>query len=130
MKLPPEEPKIVTVIRTDGTVIRYNALNGRRIAESAPAKGPGMPTKLKNAIIAAHQIATSGMRIASREKRRARKRACLKCDFWNPSGNLGLGECKHHKCGCTKLKWYADAAKCPIGAWANETPCTKHDELL
>lgn len=44
-----------------------------------------------------------------------RKAICGACEFFNPKGNLGFGECK--KCGCTRAKLFFKVSKCPIGRW-------------
>jgi hypothetical protein len=42
---------------------------------------------------------------------------CSACSFWNNKGNLGLGECTHPKCGCTRFKPQWATEDCPINKW-------------
>lgn len=67
-------------------------------------------------------MARSGFKLVPRELRKARRAVCDTCDFWNPKGNLGLGECKYPKCGCTQIKTAFNAMKCPIGKWPDQQP--------
>lgn len=43
-----------------------------------------------------------------------RLEACTGCEFHSPDGNLGLGECTHPSCGCTKIKLTFAALQCPL----------------
>lgn len=61
--------------------------------------------------------ARSGFKKAPRDLRHARLAVCVACEYWNAAGNLGLGECKHPACGCTKLKAALATATCPAGKW-------------
>jgi len=47
----------------------------------------------------------------------ARSDACNACEYWDASARLGLGKCKHKKCGCTKFKRWMATEKCPLGKW-------------
>jgi hypothetical protein len=46
-----------------------------------------------------------------------RREHCLNCNFWDKDARGGLGKCNHRKCGCTKVKWWIETEKCPIGKW-------------
>jgi hypothetical protein len=61
----------------------------------------------------------SGAKLVSREKRKANQAICDACQYWNPKGNAGLGECQYPKCGCTKIKGALVGMKCPIDKWTN-----------
>jgi hypothetical protein len=37
---------------------------------------------------------------------------CQTCEFWNPKGWFGLGECT--KCGCSAAKLYLPDQMCPL----------------
>ena len=44
------------------------------------------------------------------------------CQFWDPTGWLGLGKCKAPKCGCTRFKRWLATERCrhPAGSrWPN-----------
>ncbi len=43
-----------------------------------------------------------------------RRAACAGCEYHDPAGNLGLGECKHQACGCTGAKLHLAALHCPL----------------
>ena len=40
--------------------------------------------------------------------------ACTNCPHHLPDGNLGLGECAHPGCGCTKAKLVFATLSCPM----------------
>jgi hypothetical protein len=42
---------------------------------------------------------------------------CERCEFWNGEARLGLGECRHPSCGCTKIKHWLASEHCPKGLW-------------
>lgn len=44
---------------------------------------------------------------------------CRRCPLhhWDEDARLGLGKCKHEKCGCTKLKLWLASERCPAGFW-------------
>lgn len=46
-----------------------------------------------------------------------RDEICSACGLWRPSGNLGMGECRHPQCGCTKFKRGFTTETCPAGKW-------------
>jgi hypothetical protein len=54
-----------------------------------------------------------GFPIASDEIRAARESACSACKYYDPKGNLLLGECTAPGCGCTRFKWWLATSKCP-----------------
>jgi hypothetical protein len=57
--------------------------------------------------------AASGFKIAPPEVRAERYAICRACGYWKDDGNLGLGKCTHHKCGCTKAKFHLASERCP-----------------
>lgn len=46
-----------------------------------------------------------------------RMKICRACEHWRESGNLGLGECGHPRCGCTRAKQRLTTEKCPLHKW-------------
>lgn len=52
---------------------------------------------------------------SEREQRLAICRACK--PYWRERGNLGMGECMHEDCGCTRLKQRLATETCPAGKW-------------
>lgn len=61
------------------------------------------------------------VRVSSEERER-RLAICRSCEFWREAGNLGFGECKHSKCGCTRLKHGLATETCPLGKWELTPP--------
>lgn len=93
----------------------------KKAANPQPTKKPGMATKAKHAAQATARIvraAASGqpVRVSADELKR-RDDICNACELWKPSGNLGMGECTHPQCGCTKLKRGFATETCPAGKW-------------
>ncbi len=67
--------------------------------------------------------AKAGAVIVPKEVRRERLAICSACSYYDPKGNLGLGECKFPGCGCSRVKAALATSKCPHkppkwGAWA------------
>ena len=67
-----------------------------------------------------------------REERRRRRAICRKCEFWNPRGNILLGECLAPGCGCTRAKVWLATARCPLDPpkWPVWTPKTADPTVL
>ena len=61
--------------------------------------------------------AASGFKIAPPVVRSIRYQICLGCTFWDDQARMGLGKCRHSKCGCTKLKLALGTEACPLGKW-------------
>lgn len=53
------------------------------------------------------------------EERDRRLAICRSCPggHWKKGGNLGLGECSHPQCGCTRFKHGWATEKCPLNLW-------------
>lgn len=56
----------------------------------------------------------SGAKLVPKKIRGERLAICKACDYFNASGNWGLGECKFPGCGCSKIKAALASAKCPM----------------
>lgn len=88
-------------------------------AEQQPK--PSLLTKAKHVAQAGGRIAKAagqGERIRVSDEERDRRLAiCRECDLWNEGGNVGLGECKHPGCGCTRFKHGLATETCPAGKW-------------
>ncbi len=54
-----------------------------------------------------------GAKFVPREVRLQRLAICRACEYFNAKGNLGLGECKHPGCGCSKVKAALATSVCP-----------------
>lgn len=87
----------------------------------ASKEKPSLTTKAVNVAKAGGRVvkaATTGQPIfVSNEVRDQRIAICRACEYWNEGGNIGLGECTHSKCGCTKLKQGLATETCPMGKW-------------
>jgi hypothetical protein len=57
----------------------------------------------------------SGFALVSESELKQRRAICDVCDWWKPSGNLGLGECR--QCGCTRFKMNYASEKCRLKKW-------------
>lgn len=95
----------------------------RNSARAEPNKSakPSITTKAKHAAQATARIVRAkaqGQRIrVSPEERDRRLSICRACEYWNEGGNVGLGECKHSGCGCTRFKHGLATETCPAGKW-------------
>lgn len=75
---------------------------------------PTMLDKARTLVRAMAAWQAAGRPVVSREIRKERLAICHACTHWNPSGNLGLGECGSPGCGCTKFKAYLATERCPL----------------
>lgn len=82
---------------------------------------PSLTAKAKHAAQAGSRIikaAVSGEPVkVSAEVKEQRLAICRACELWNEGGNVGLGECTHSKCGCTRFKHGLATETCPLGKW-------------
>lgn len=88
----------------------------------AVSRGPAsIVNKTKNAIKSAGRVVEAAYRgndiFVKKEEWNRRSSICNACGLWKPSGNLGLGECTHGNCGCTKLKRGLATESCPLNKW-------------
>lgn len=58
--------------------------------------------------------AQAGLPRASRQERQRRLAICQACQYYAPTGNLGLGECRAPGCGCTRAKLALATSQCPL----------------
>lgn len=84
--------------------------------EGAPPE-PRLSDSAENFASAVKRWAKEGFPVASTKVIENRKAACRACPFWDSKARMGLGKCKHVKCGCTKLKWWLETEDCPDGRW-------------
>lgn len=81
----------------------------------------GKPNKARNAAKAVKRIVKAVVRrervFVSDAQKQQRLATCRACTYWNEGGNIGLGECKHPGCGCTRFKHGLATETCPIGKW-------------
>ena len=93
-----------------------------RVSASLDADhAPTTRRKMKNVLLAGTRIlkaAANGdpIRVTDDELKR-RDTICNACELWKPEGNLGMGECTHPQCGCTKMKRGLATETCPAGKW-------------
>jgi len=78
----------------------------------------GLIGKARNLSKSLGKWATTGFTCVSEKTYNERVSICDACEFWQPSGNLGMGKCL--KCGCARGKLKIPHEKCPIGKWNSE----------
>ena len=79
---------------------------------------PKTLTKIRSASASVAKWARTGFVPVSENTYNERVSICDACEFWKPSGNLGMGKCL--KCGCARGKLRIPHEKCPIGKWGSE----------
>lgn len=85
--------------------------------------GPGLIDQIGHAAQAAGRVvraAVSGEPVfVGTEEWQRRLSICRACPggYWSEEGNLGMGKCRHPKCGCAKLKQGLATERCPDGHW-------------
>lgn len=86
------------------------------------SSGPAKPALVENASLLTKakrlreeliKWAAKGAKRVPREVRKARLEQCKACEYYRPNGNLGLGECSHRGCGCTRVRLFLATAQCP-----------------
>jgi len=80
---------------------------------------PKTLTKIRSASASVAKWARTGFVAVSEKTYNERVSICDACEFWQPSGNLGMGKCL--KCGCARGKLKIPHEKCPIGKWSSES---------
>ena len=95
-----------------------------RTGEPSPAlvEEPSLPeptlTDLaSNFATATARWASGGFPVVGEAAYASRSAVCEGCEFWDGAARLGLGKCKHAKCGCTRFKRWLATEKCPMGKW-------------
>jgi hypothetical protein len=92
-----------------------------KVGCTEPDPTPRITVKAKNAAKATARILKAAVnrepiRVSADELKR-RDEICNACAKWKPSGNLGMGECTHPQCGCTRLKRGFATETCPMRKW-------------
>lgn len=87
------------------------------ITVKAIKPGPGIADLVQNFAGAIGRWASAGFPVVSEEVFQARLAECRRCDFWDEVARLGLGECNHQNCGCTRFKLWVQTEICPLGNW-------------
>jgi len=88
------------------------------VPETVPA--PPEPTLVDlatNFATATARWAAEGFPVVDQAVYAARAAACDACEYWDGAARLGLGKCKHAKCGCTRFKRWLATERCPIARW-------------
>lgn len=87
----------------------------------ASSPPPTITKKVVNVAKAGGRIVSAVVRrqpiMVSEEEKDRRLSICRQCDLWSEGGNIGLGECKHPLCGCTRFKHGLATERCPAGKW-------------
>ena len=101
-------------------------IDGQRpAAEPAPApERASLLTKFGRLRRELGRWAKAGFTIVPKDVRAWRLAGCQPCEFYAPEGNLGLGECRHPGCGCTRAKLLLATSQCPKSppAWGPWSP--------
>lgn len=110
---------------------QIESIRRKQSAEESPIQPsdqqptPSLLAKAKHATQAGVRIVKAkaqGQRIRVSDKERDRRLAiCRACDLWAEGGNVGLGECKHPECGCTRFKHGLATETCPSGKWQTKS---------
>ena len=79
---------------------------------------PTTLTKIRSAGASVAKWARAGFVAVREQTYNERASICDACEFWQTSGNLGMGKCL--KCGCARGKLKIPHEKCPIGKWGSE----------
>jgi len=89
--------------------------------EGRSTEKPSLLAKAKHASQATLRVAMAAAKgepiRLSPEVKAQRLVTCRACEYWNEGGNVGLGECTHGSCGCTRFKHGLATETCPIGKW-------------
>ncbi len=80
-----------------------------------PQENLSMAKVATNLMTSSVKIAKSGFATVDEATLSKRKEICNKCQYWQPTGNLGFGKCL--KCGCTKYKQNFSVESCPLKKW-------------
>lgn len=97
----------------------------RQPRQAPPLPAPeraGLLTKAARLKAALQEWRRAGLPLASRAARKERQACCDACEYYRPTGNLGLGECTAPGCGCTRAKLWLATSVCPLGKWAAIQP--------
>lgn len=90
----------------------------KKAGKAAP---PTRTAKVKHAAQAVGRVMKAAARRepirVSEEDRDRRLSICRACEYWNEGGNIGLGECTHAGCGCTRFKHGLATETCPLKRW-------------
>lgn len=78
---------------------------------------PTIIQRVVNFTEAIPDIVKSKVQFAPNDVYEERLRLCHTCYFWKEDGNMGMGMCRHPKCGCSKGKLKLSVSKCPIEVW-------------
>lgn len=101
-----------------GQGVRIRGVDGQvHATPDAPLPEPSALDLTLNFSRAVARWTAAGFPTVSEEVYRQRAAACATCDFWDPDARLGLGKCKHPRCGCTKAKRWLATETCPDGRW-------------
>jgi hypothetical protein len=79
---------------------------------SEDIKPPPLLEQAKNLTTALSGWVKSGFVKVDEKTFKHRLSICTSCDYWNPKGFGGLGQCK--MCGCSIGKLHLPASRCPL----------------
>jgi hypothetical protein len=99
--------------------VRYEIVPPERRTTPQPGRRPApehaslitKAQRLRREVLAWHR---AGRPWTPRAERRRRDTICKACEYANPGGNFGLGECTAPGCGCSRIKTWLATSKCPL----------------
>lgn len=104
---------------------RDGRIEDMTVARSAvmapPPPRPPEPTLIEmgaNFAVALAGWIAAGAPVVTEAQYQARLAVCRGCEFWSESARLGMGKCRHKKCGCTRLKLWLSTQGCPLNKWS------------
>jgi hypothetical protein len=116
------EEVLATAVTVSGddvflTVNDRDWLRAKYDAIEAALGEPSLLDLARNFHHAITKWSVAGFPVVSATEYQSRAVACDACEFWDAQARAGLGHCRHHACGCTKLKRWLATEHCPIGRW-------------
>lgn len=101
----------------DGNMIELSDEQYRDLG--AKFRRPNLAAMATSAAVAGAMWAAAGFPTVTPEQETARRAVCWTCEFWNPAGLSGLGNCKI--CGCGTIKHWLATEQCPTQQWPEIT---------
>lgn len=95
-------------------IIVHNPDLAKPLGNAPVGGGPSIVRQAQNLTVAVIDWSRSGFKLADDSVISHRETVCLACEYWDSSGNAGLGKCRHMNCGCTRAKWKLATSQCPL----------------
>lgn len=107
------------VASVDGAVaaITGHTSGGGAAGDTLDEREPTVAEMAINVARATCRWAATGFQVVDQPVFAARLETCRGCPKWDEAARGGRGKCRHHTCGCTKLKLWLASEVCPLGKW-------------